>query len=175
MAPGKPGCQPIRILWNKKRRKDMKTFKEAIEKLKADIGLTSKKNKLSTREWELYKLLKRKAVGKQNQIKGIDIINEHIGYTCTPDIRKSIAKMKNSSIIQRIICATNNGYYLAQTEEEAIQYLEADRKRYKKGLKANYNQVKKLRLNGQGRITFGKYEKEYIQSISDDLGGENEE
>lgn len=44
-----------------------------------------------------------------------------------------------------------------------------------KGLKANYNQVKKLRLNGQGRITFGKYEKEYIQSISDDLGGENEE
>ena len=137
--------------------------------------MQKEKSELTTREWELYKLLKEKAVGKQNQIKGIDIINEHIGYTCTPDIRTSIAKMKNSYVIKRIICATNNGYYLAQTEEEAIEYLQADRKRYKKGLKANYNQVKKLRLNGQGRITFGKYEREYIQSISDDLGGENEE
>jgi hypothetical protein len=35
----------------------MKTFKEAVENVKATLGLTSEKNQLSTREWELYKLL----------------------------------------------------------------------------------------------------------------------
>jgi len=152
----------------------MNKVQEIITRAFEKAGFTLEKNNLKTREWELYKILKSKAVGKENQIKGREIIDLNIGYLNTAEIRESIAKMKNSTIIQRIICATPNGYYLAATEEEAIKYLLADRKRYKKGLKTNYSQVQKLRLNGQQRITFGKYEREYIQSISDDLGEDDE-
>lgn len=128
-----------------------------------------RKKELTSREWHLYKTLKEKAVGKENAMSSKQIIKELIGYTSSEDIRVGIANIKNSSVINRIICANGRGYYLAATEEEAVDYIQRDRKRYLKGLKANYSQVRKLRLHDQKRIQFGKYEREFIRSISDDL------
>ncbi len=122
---------------------------------------------LTSLEWKVYELLKQ-FIGKENTISANEI-KLHFNLTATVEVRNIIAKLKKSDIIKRVICADNRGYYLASNEQEAIDYLKSDKMRYLKGLVANYSQVEKLSLNNQTRLTFGRYERDFIISLSEDL------
>lgn len=122
---------------------------------------------LNSLDWKIYTELKN-YVGKDNKISATEL-KEVFNLGDTVEIRNSIARLKKSDIIKRVICADNKGYYLASNEQEAVDYLKSDKQRYLKGLVANYSQVEKLSLNNQARLTFGNYERDFIISLSQDL------
>jgi len=122
---------------------------------------------LTTLDWNIYKVLKQH-IGKANPITAKTIM-EMFRLNDTAEVRRVIAKLKNSEIIKRVICANQRGYYLASNEKEALDYLKSDKQRYLKGLVANSNQVEKLSLHNQARLTFGKYEREVVIALSEDL------
>ena len=51
------------------------------------------------------------------------------------------------------------------TDEEEIDYLKKRKISILKMLKQYYKDVKRFNMNNQFKITFGKYEREYIESI----------
>lgn len=133
------------------------------------------KNKLNTLDWNLYKLLRDEGhIGLDNTITSTQILALNMGFTTDETVRASIYKIKCSNEIKRIVIASSKGYALASSEEEAIKYLDSDKKRACKQLKSNYEQRRKLSLNGQRKLKIGKYEKEFVKSISDDLLKERE-
>lgn len=137
------------------------------------------KTKLTTRQWELYKLLKKEF--EQNQTTYLscnDIMNKLPDYYYftyleisdkTPahdtqahlNIRADIKALRNSDEIYKIICSTPKGYKIA-TEKEANQWLARVKQEAISKFKMYWKNLKDAELNNQLRLVFNK-EKDTIE------------
>lgn len=120
------------------------------------------KTKLTTIEWNVYNTLKNNTQnGKWTSMRELALINgvsERV-------LRKIIITLKDSDEIQKIIISDHKlGYKLLSNEKEH-DYLDRKKIEILKKLKRYYKDVKRFNLNNQTKITFGKYERDYFESI----------
>lgn len=148
---------------------------------------------MNKRTWKVYQFLKENCVGEENKMKGKDIVenlilNDKDGIFNEYRIetfRADIVKIKNNSVIKRIISSNHYGYWLSTKEDEndGLYYQKIKIKKQIKncilnGVSIEYfynclNEMKELSLgnkvsNGQKRIVINK-EKDEIVKKSDDL------
>jgi hypothetical protein len=137
------------------------------------------KNKLTTRQWRLYDLLKSEFEENPNAYLSCnDIMNKLPDYyyftyaeimSKTPahdtaahqNIRTDINALRNSDEIYKIICSTSKGYKIA-TEKEANQWLARVRQEAISKFKMYWKNLKDAELNNQLRLVFNK-EKDTIE------------
>lgn len=137
------------------------------------------KNKLTTRQWRLYDLLKSEFEENPNAYLSCnDIMNKLPDYyyftyaeimSKTPahdtvahqNIRTDINALRNSDEIYKIICSTAKGYKIA-TEKEANQWLARVRQEAIAKFKMYWKNLKDAELNNQLRLVFNK-EKDTIE------------
>lgn len=137
------------------------------------------KTKLTTRQWELYKLLKKEFEENQTAYLSCkDIMNKLPDYyyftyleisSKTPahdtlahqNIRADINALRNSDEIYKIICSTPKGYKIA-TEKEANQWLARVKQEAISKFKMYWKNLKDAELNNQLRLVFNK-EKDTIE------------
>src|SRR5690554_4121573 len=134
------------------------------------------KNDLTTRQWELYKLLKDVyKVDSGRYLSNREIykaLREHYpplkenvywnNQTARRNITDDILALKKSKIIQVIILTTTRGSKIANENE--VNELEKRRISLLKSLKTVYSQLGKIPLDGQKRLVLGK-EKEFIETF----------
>ena len=133
-------------------------------------------NDLTTRQWELYKLLKDVyKVDSGRYLSNREIykaLREHYpplkenvywnNQTARRNITDDILALKKSKIIQVIILTTVRGSKIASQGD--LKQLERDRISHLKSLKVIYSQLGKIKLDGQERIVLNK-EKEFIETF----------
>ena len=131
------------------------------------------KTKLTTRQWELYKLLKKEfEETPTTYLSCKDIMNKLPDYyyftyleisSKTPahdtlahqNIRADIKALRNSDEIYKIICSTPKGYKIA-TEKEANQWLARVKQEAISKFKMYWKNLKDAELNNQLRLVFNK-------------------
>lgn len=131
------------------------------------------KTKLTTRQWELYKLLKKEfEENPTTYLSCKDIMNKLPDYyyftyleisSKTPahdtlahqNIRADINTLRNSDEIYKIICSTPKGYKIA-TEKEANQWLARVKQEAISKFKMYWKNLKDAELNNQLRLVFNK-------------------
>ena len=80
-------------------------------------------------------------------------------------VRYIISRIRKDETIQKIILSDyNKGYRLMQSDEE-FDYLLRRKNSILKMLKQYWKDVEKYEKNNQTRITFGEYERDYIESL----------
>ena len=120
------------------------------------------KTNLTTTEWNVYNTLKANTQnGRWTSMRELASTND----LTERNLRKVIVKLKDSNEIQKIIISDHKlGYKLLSSEEEH-DYLDRKKVEILKKLKRYYKDVKRFNLNNQTKITFGKYERDYFESI----------
>lgn len=133
--------------------------------------MEKKKSKLNTRQWDLYNFLKSQ-FEEGRYISKIEIctnLPQHysvgknlsrFGRTIEDDVRI----INDSLVIQKIIVSNTKGYKIG-TKEECEEYIEKRFNRDLKSLKLNWALSKKMNLDGQMRLTFGKQERDFIEAF----------
>ena len=133
-------------------------------------------NDLTTRQWEVYKLLKDVYKMDQNRFLSnkeiYKALKEHYpklkedtywnNQTARRNITDDILALKKSKVVQVIILSTPRGSKIA-TESE-IAELEKRKISLLKSLKIVYSQLDKGKLDGQKRLVLNQ-EKEYIETF----------
>lgn len=117
---------------------------------------------LNTIEWCVYNAIKENS--NNNQWTSMSELSQMFNRS-NRNIRKIINKIRKNEKIQKIILTDyKNGYKLMTCEEEYL-YLEKRKISLLKQLKQYYKDVKRFNMNNQFKITFGKYERDFIESI----------
>ena len=118
--------------------------------------------KLTTLEWNVYNTLKDNTQnGKWTSMRDLAIMNNIPERT----LRYVITTLKESDEIQKIIISDHKlGYKLLSSEEEQ-EYLERKKVEILKKFKRYWKDVERYNRNNQTKITFGKYERDYFESI----------
>lgn len=137
------------------------------------------KTKLTTRQWELYKLLKKEFEENPTAYLSCnDIMDKLPNYyylslseqLCNVpahdtqahlNIRADIKALRNSDEIYKIICSTPKGYKIA-TEKEANQWLARVKQEAISKFKMYWKNLKDAELNNQLRLVFNK-EKDTVE------------
>ena len=105
-----------------------------------------------------------KHVGKENAVPA-DELSTRVGVA-ERKLRDFISEIRRSSEFEKIVCSSNNGYYIA-TEEEADR---ANRRLYSQAFSllktANANE-RKAGKNGQMRIRLDDFYKETVEAFGD--------
>lgn len=126
--------------------------------------------------YEVYEELK-KHIGKENAISAHDlceIFQDELAEELYSDImilpkdrklRKIMREIRRSTELEKIPCSCKKGYYMARTKEEAQKAIDRLVNTAKNELKTAYTMAKKLGLDGQMKIQFGKYWKDTYHSI----------
>ena len=103
-------------------------------------------------------------VGKKNAVPA-DGVAKQVGVA-ERKLRDYISEIRRSSEFEKIVCSSNNGYYIA-TEEEADR---ANRRLYSQAFSllktANANE-RKAGKNGQMRIRLDDFYKETVEAFGD--------
>jgi len=146
-----------------------------------------KENKLTPRQWKLYEFLKlqeeemTQEVFLQNYELWLLKNNEqnkysydyfyefreekpYVNMTSGREMRKDIEVLRNNDLIQKVILKTK----IAETEEEAIEYLKKKRIRALKVLKAYWKDVKRLEKHHQKRLVFN-HERDTIEALLENV------
>ncbi len=118
--------------------------------------------KLTTLEWNVYNTLKDNTQnGKWTSMRDLAIMNNIPERT----LRYVITTLKESDEIHKIIISDHKlGYKLLSSEEE-LEYLERKKVEILKKFKRYWKDVERYNRNNQTKITFGKYERDYFESI----------
>ena len=120
-------------------------------------------------QWRIYDFIKERSLeGKwtsQKEIRDYLINNNFAEKIGLRTIRRNINEIRKDDIIQKIILTDYSKGYRLMTDEEEIDYLKKRKISILKMLKQYYKDVKRFNMNNQFKITFGKYEREYIESL----------
>ena len=120
-------------------------------------------------QWRIYDFIKERSLeGKwtsQKEIRDYLINNNFAEKRGLRTIRRNINEIRKDDIIQKIILTDYSKGYRLMTDEEELDYLKKRKISILKMLKQYYKDVKRFNMNNQFKITFGKYEREYIESI----------
>ena len=120
-------------------------------------------------QWRIYDFIKERSLeGKwtsQKEIRDYLINNNFAEKIGLRTIRRNINEIRKDDIIQKIILTDYSKGYRLMTDEEELDYLKKRKISILKMLKQYYKDVKRFNMNNQFKITFGKYEREYIESI----------
>ena len=117
----------------------------------------------------IYDFIKERSLeGKwtsQKEIRDYLINNGYAEKIGLRTIRRNINEIRKDDTIQKIILTDYSKGYRLMTDEEEIDYLKKRKISILKMLKQYYKDVNRFNMNNQFKITFGKYEREYIESI----------
>lgn len=120
-------------------------------------------------QWRIYDFIKERSLeGKwtsQKEIRDYLINNGYAEKIGLRTIRRNVHDIRQEDTIQKIILTDYSKGYRLMTDEEEIDYLKKRKISILKMLKQYYKDVKRFNMNNQFKITFGKYEREYIESI----------
>ena len=120
-------------------------------------------------QWKIYNYIKERSIeGKwtsQKEIRDYLIISGYAENIGLRTIRRCIHDIREDDTIQKIILTDYSKGYRLMTDEEEIDYLKNRKISILKMLKQYYKDVKRFNMNNQFKITFGKYEREYIESL----------
>ena len=120
-------------------------------------------------QWRIYDFIKERSLeGKwtsQKEIRDYLINNNFAEKIGLRTIRKNVHDIRECDTIQKIILTDYSKGYRLMTDEEELDYLKKRKISILKMLKQYYKDVKRFNMNNQFKITFGKYEREYIESI----------
>ena len=120
-------------------------------------------------QWRIYDFIKERSLeGKwtsQKEIRDYLINNNFAEKIGLRTIRRNINEIRKDDIIQKIILTDYSKGYRLMTDEEELDYLKKRKISILKMLKQYYKDVKRFNMNNQFKITFEKYEREYIESI----------
>ena len=121
-------------------------------------------------QWRIYDFIKERSLeGKwtsQKEIRDYLINNNFAEKIGLRTIRRNINEIRKDDIIQKIILTDYSKGYRLMTDEEELDYLKKRKISILKMLKQYYKDVNRCNMNNQIKITFGKYESEYIESIN---------
>lgn len=113
--------------------------------------------------YEVYEEMKRH-VGIENAISATQLC-----FLCDVsshrELREIMREIRRSGELEKIPCSCNDGYYMASTKEEAQKAIDRLVNAAKNELKTAYTMAKKLGLEGQMKIQFGKYWKDTYHSL----------
>ncbi len=127
-------------------------------------------------QWRIYDFIKERSLGgkwtSQKEIRDYLINNNFAEKIGLRTIRRNINEIRKDDIIQKIILTDYSKGYRLMTDEEELDYLKKRKISILKMLKQYYKDVNRFNMNNQFKITFGKYEREYIESI---INVENED
>ena len=139
---------------------------------------------LTTIDWQIYNILKEQTdwiSQKDLALLYLQKNNYHTAYEeCLAQssaefhnnnpirkvITKSIRKLNQSNTIQKIILSGGKGVKIAN-EEEFDLYIERQMRAVKSKIGRISKIAKKGNRNGQCRITFGKYERDFIEAFKE--------
>lgn len=120
-------------------------------------------------QWRIYDFIKERSLeGKwtsQKEIRDYLINNNFAEKIGLRTIRRNINEIRKDDIIQKIILTDYSKGYRLMTDEEELDYLKKRKISILKMLKQYYKDVNRFNMNNQFKITFGQYEREYIESI----------
>lgn len=135
-------------------------------------------SELNSRQWALYEFLKERGDQWTTQydtakalktIDGLyadidheDFHNCNARYLMTADIRA----INESSVIQKVIISSGKGIKIAN-KEEFKRYIQKERSAAIRRLMRVRIKERKGARDGQGRITFGEYERDTIKAFID--------
>ena len=122
---------------------------------------------LCSLDYKMYEYLKKNATGYSKRVKSSTLMKE-FNIKDNKTLRQHIQNIRNDEILQKIVCSEagkNGGYWIANNEQEIEETLEHLYKRAMEMLKTYSSIKRKAKLNGQYRIKFSKYEREYIESV----------
>lgn len=122
---------------------------------------------LTTFEWTIYNIIKeRSEAGMWTTQSELNSLLWLKGYDVSLRMtRKHLQFIKNSDKIQKIIISNSKLGYKLMSDNEELKYLEAKRKEALGRLARFWKDYKRFENNGQCRLTFGQYEREYIESL----------
>lgn len=120
-------------------------------------------------QWKIYNYIKERSLeGKwtsQKEIRDYLINNNFAEKIGLRTIRRNINEIRKDDTIQKIILTDYSKGYRLMTDEEELDYLKKRKISILKMLKQYYKDVNRFNMNNQFKIAFGKYEREYIESI----------
>lgn len=120
-------------------------------------------------QWRIYDFIKERSLeGKwtsQKEIRDYLINNNFAEKIGLRTIRRNINEIRKDDTIQKIILTDYSKGYRLMTDEEELDYLKKRKISILKMLKQYYKDVNRFNMNNQFKIAFGKYEREYIESI----------
>lgn len=120
-------------------------------------------------QWRIYDFIKERSLeGKwtsQKEIRDYLINNGYAEKIGLRAIRRNIHDIRQEDTIQKIILTDYSKGYRLMTDEEELDYLKKRKISILKMLKQYYKDVNRFNMNNQFKITFGQYEREYIESI----------
>ena len=120
-------------------------------------------------QWRIYDFIKERSLeGKwtsQKEIRDYLINNGYAEKIGLRTIRRNVHDIRECDTIQKIILTDYVKGYRLMSDEEELDYLKKRKISILKMLKQYYKDVKRFNMNNQFKITFGKYEREYIESI----------
>ena len=120
-------------------------------------------------QWRIYDFIKERSLeGKwtsQKEIRDYLINNDYVEKIGLRTIRRNINEIRKDDTIQKIILTDYSKGYRLMTDEEEIDYLKKRKISILKMLKQYYKDVNRFNMNNQVKITFGKYERDYIESL----------
>lgn len=136
---------------------------------------------LTTAQWELYRFLKtnysdNKYISKQEICQALPQYYEmkaNETRTCR-DIEFDVRIINANPTIQKIIVSNAKGYKLG-TQEQVTMYLQSRLREAKRSLAHTYKLIHKAELNNQFKITFGKNERNVIETYVKQEEEENNE
>lgn len=120
-------------------------------------------------QWRIYDFIKERSLeGKwtsQKEIRDYLINKNFVDKIGLRTIRKYVHDIREDDTIQKIILTDYVKGYRLMSDEEELDYLKKRKISILKMLKQYYKDVKRFNQNNQFKITFGKYEREYIESL----------
>lgn len=120
-------------------------------------------------QWRIYDFIKERSLeGKwtsQKEIRDYLINNGYAEKIGLRTIRRNVHDIRQEDTIQKIILTDYSKGYRLMTDEEEIDYLKKRKISILKMLKQYYKDVNRFNMNNQVKITFGKYERDYIESL----------
>lgn len=120
-------------------------------------------------QWRIYDFIKERSLEKQwtsqKEIRDYLINNDYVEKISLRTIRKNIHDIRKDDTIQKIILTDYVKGYRLMSYEEEFDYLKKRKISILKMLKQYYKDVNRFNMNNQIKIVFGKYEREYIESL----------
>lgn len=115
--------------------------------------------------YRIYDYLKENCVGEINAIPARDLA-AHFKIS-ERQLRDYIRQIRNSTELEKTVCATPKGYFVCKDKEEFIRAngtLYAAAFNLLRTARAN---SKKAGMEGQGKIPLGKYYKEFVEAFGE--------
>ena len=131
------------------------------------------RTELNTLEWTIYNIIRERSENglwtSQKQLNDLLFLK---GYRI--DLRKTrrhIQFIKKNDKIQKIIMSNSHYGYKLMSSEEELKYLMKKKDEALGRLKRFAKDFKRFKQNNQLKITFGKYEREYVESLIKEVEG----